>query len=137
LRKPPELMKKCSLLLLLFFVPISLLIAQDFSNKGKEFWMVFPPHQPSGNNLASLSVYLTSDKNSSGKIEYNGTVQTFTVTANTTTEVVLNRSTSYITGAESASFTNQQKVITNRGIKVTVDPWDACNCSLFAYVCRG
>ncbi|HQS23426.1 MAG: hypothetical protein B7Y11_10900 [Sphingobacteriia bacterium 24-36-13] len=115
-------MKKCSLLLLLFFVPISLLIAQDFSNKGKEFWMVFPPHQPSGNNLASLSVYLTSDKNSSGKIEYNGTVQTFTVTANTTTEVVLNRSTSYITGAESASFTNQQKVITNRGIKVTVDP---------------
>ena len=29
--------------------------AQDFSNKGKEFWVVFPPHQPSAPaNLAAI-----------------------------------------------------------------------------------
>lgn len=121
-KAPPELMKKfCFLFLLLSFV-FNGIIAQDFSNKGKEFWMVFPPHQPSGNNLASLSVYLTSDKNSSGKIEYNGTIQTFTVTANTTTEVVLNRNSSYISGTEAADITNQQKIVSNRGIKISVDP---------------
>ena len=37
--------------------------AQDFSNKGKEFWLVFPPHQPSSvNTLADLSLYISSDK---------------------------------------------------------------------------
>ena len=43
--------------------------AQDFSNKGKEFWVVFPPHQPSITdnipNLADLSLYISSDKNTS------------------------------------------------------------------------
>ena len=32
--------------------------AQDFSNKGKEFWVVFPPHAPSNNNLAELSFFI-------------------------------------------------------------------------------
>jgi hypothetical protein len=108
-------MKICRLIV---FVCLNLLIgqinAQDFSNKGKDFWLVFPPHQPSGSSLATLSVYLTSDKNSSGKIEYNGTIQTFTVLANQTTEVVLNRATSYISGGEAANFTNPSKIVTNR-----------------------
>lgn len=117
-------MKKSSLLLLLIFLPISFLIAQDFSNKGKDFWLVFPPHQSSGNppSLATLSIYLTSDKNSTGKIEYNGTIQTFIVSANSTTEIVLNRASSYISGVESANLSNVQKIVSNRGIKISVDP---------------
>lgn len=119
-------MRKLQLLVLLLFFG-AFAEAQDFSNKGKEFWLVFPPHQPSGNppSLASLAVYITSDKNSSGKIEYNGTTQTFSVTANQATEVILNRATSYILGTESANYypiSNQSKIVTNRGIKITVDP---------------
>ncbi|TAF50942.1 MAG: hypothetical protein EAZ62_07185, partial [Sphingobacteriia bacterium] len=105
-----------------FFTGI--LRAQDFSNKGKEFWLVFPPHQASNNSFANLSVYLTSDKNSSGVITYNGFVQTFTVVANQTTEVVLNRAASYINGSESANYyplANQNKIVSNKGIKVSVD----------------
>ncbi len=115
-------MKICRLILIIWLSLLAgQIAAQDFSNKGKDFWLVFPPHQPSGSSLATLSVYLTSDKNSSGKIEYNGTVQTFTVLANQTTEVVLNRATSYISGAEAATFTNPSRIVTNRGIRVTVD----------------
>lgn len=117
-------MKNFCFLFLLLSLAFNGINAQDFSNKGKEFWLVFPPHQPSGTppSLATLSIYLTSDKNSSGRIEYNGTTQTFLVTANSTTEIVLNRSTSYISGTESANFSNIQKIVLNRGIKVTVDP---------------
>ena len=42
--------------------------AQDFSNKGKEFYLCFPNHVPNGNNLATLSIFITSDKASSGTI---------------------------------------------------------------------
>jgi hypothetical protein len=35
--------------------------AQEFSNKGKEFWLCFPQHVPSG-TLATLSIWITSDK---------------------------------------------------------------------------
>ncbi len=123
-------MRKLQLLVLLLVFG-AFAEAQDFSNKGKEFWLVFPPHQSSNQgtpptpSLASLSVYITSDQNSSGKIEYNGTTQTFAVTANQATEVILNRASSYINGTESANYypvTNQSKIVTNRGIKVTVDP---------------
>lgn len=98
--------------------------AQNFSNKGKEFWLVFPPHQANVNNLATLSIYLTSDKNSSGIISYNGNSQTFIVTANQTTEIVLNRVASYISGAESANTNtpvDQVRIVSGKGIKVTVD----------------
>lgn len=122
---PAVMMRSILILFVLFICAITALNAQDFSNKGKDFWLLFPPHQPSGPpssaSFADLSVYLTSDKNSSGKIEYNGNIQTFTVTANKTSEVILNRTLSYISGSESADFTNQQKIINNRGIKITVD----------------
>lgn len=98
--------------------------AQNFSNKGKEFWLVFPPHQANVNNFATLSIYLTSDKNSSGIISYNGNSQTFIVTANQTTEIILNRVASYISGAESANTNTpveQVRIVSGKGIKVTVD----------------
>lgn len=106
-------------ILLLFLQPV---FAQDFSNKGREFWLVFPPHQPSGGQLANLSVYITSDLASSGKIEYGGVSQNFTVQANQTVEIVLDRNASYISSTESANFfANRNRIVTNKGIKVTVD----------------
>ena len=100
--------------------------SQDFSNKGREFWVVFPPHQPgtaSGTpSLADLSLYLTSDKNSAATIFINGvSFGRFTVTANVTQEIVLPRALTYISETESASSANLLRVVSGKSIKVVVD----------------
>src|SRR5436190_3169336 len=63
--------------------------AQDFSNKGKEFYLCFPQHVPSGSNLATLSIFITSDKASSGTISMgNGAFfSTFNIIANGIQEI--------------------------------------------------
>ncbi len=97
--------------------------AQDFSNKGKEFWVVFPPHQPSGTtSLADLSLYISSDKNTSGHIVINGDSISFNIIAFTPQEFILPRATTYVSGAESATDdpTTIQKTVLNKGIKVIV-----------------
>lgn len=97
--------------------------AQDFSNKGKEFWVVFPPHQPSGaTNLADLSLYISSDKNTNGHIVINGDSIPFNIIAFTPQEFILPRNTTYISGAESATDDpiNNKKIVLNKGIKVIV-----------------
>lgn len=101
-----------------------MLIGQDFSNKGKEFWVVFPPHQPSNvNNLAELSLYISSDRNSSGHIVINGDSIKFNIVAYTPQEFILPRSTTYVSGAESATDdpSTIKKTVANKGIKVIVD----------------
>ncbi|MEI8141635.1 MAG: PKD domain-containing protein [Chitinophagia bacterium] len=94
--------------------------AQDFSNKGKEFWVVFPPHAPNGNNLAELSLYISSDKNTNGHIVINGDSIPFNITAFTPQEFILPRSKTYVSGAESATSDSLQKIVLNKGIKVIV-----------------
>jgi gliding motility-associated-like protein len=98
--------------------------AQDFSNKGKEFWVVFPPHAPTGANaLANLSLYISSDKNTSGKIVINGDSISFNIIAFTPQEFILPRNTTYVSGAESATDDPSalKKIVLNKGIKVIVD----------------
>lgn len=54
---------------LLLLAPFSRSYAQDFSNKGKDFYLCFPQHVPNSSaNLATLSLYITSDKASKGTI---------------------------------------------------------------------
>ncbi len=109
-------MRKFNLLstLLLTIVSVTTVFGQDFSNKGKDFWLCFPSHLPSGGQLAQMSLYITSDKNSSGTVTYNGQNHTFTVTANTVTEVPIVRSAAYIPDGES-------NTAVNKGINVKVD----------------
>lgn len=101
---------------------IATIHAQDFSNKGKEFWVVFPPHAPINNSLAELSLYISSDKNTSGNIVINGDSTPFNIIAFTPQEFILPRATTYIGGAESATDdpTSIQKIVLNKGIKVIV-----------------
>jgi len=96
--------------------------AQDFSNKGKEFWVVFPPHAPSNNNLAELSLYISSDKNTSGHIVINKDSIPFNIIAFTPQEFILPRNTTYVSGAESATDDplKIKNVVLNKGIKVIV-----------------
>ena len=98
----------------------SVVNAQDFSNKGKEFWVVFPPHAPAGNSLAELSLYISSDKNTSGHIVINGDSTPFNIIAFTPQEFILPRSKTYVSGAESATVDSLKKVVLNKGIKVIV-----------------
>lgn len=61
--------------------------AQDFSNKGKDFWVSYPEHIDANNSIMGL--YLTSNVNTTGTINDNGTIINFTVTANNITTVFL------------------------------------------------
>jgi hypothetical protein len=61
--------------------------AQDYSNKGKDFWISYPEHINGTGSIMGL--YLTSDLNTTGQINDNGTLIPFTVTANTITIVFL------------------------------------------------
>ena len=56
------------LLLLIAVCVTATSFSQDFSNKGKDFYLCFPQHVPSGNSLATLSIYITSDVPSTGTI---------------------------------------------------------------------
>lgn len=120
-------MNKCIVRIIFIFCFLHLITtveAQDFSNKGREFWVVFPPHAPNGTNLANLSLYISSDKNSSGYIIINGDSARFIVDAFTPKEFILDRSKTYVSGPESATDTDNntiQKIVQNKGIKVVVD----------------
>ncbi|MDP1972216.1 MAG: IgGFc-binding protein, partial [Sediminibacterium sp.] len=121
MRKPPELMKKCSLLLLLFFVPISLLIAQDFSNKGKDFWLAYGYHvrYVTGvpQNQQEMILYFTSDQNATVTVEIPsiGYAIQYSVIANQVTPSAPIPKV----GAQDARLTSVG--LSNKGIHVTSD----------------
>ncbi|MBC7937182.1 MAG: PKD domain-containing protein [Rhizobacter sp.] len=75
---------------IIFLLISSISFAQDFSNKGKEFYLCFPTHVHNAPaNLATLSIYITSDKASSGTITMaNGAFTgTFNIVANGLQEI--------------------------------------------------
>jgi gliding motility-associated-like protein len=91
--------------------------AQDFSNKGKEFWLCFPQHVPSGANLATLSIWITSDKASSGTVTMtNGAFSApFSILANGLQEIQIPHATGHISNAESG-------LIIQKSIRIKTDP---------------
>ncbi len=101
--------------LLLFITICSSVVSfsQDFSNKGKDFYLCFPQHVPSGNSLATLSIYITSDRASTGTITMgNGAFSaTFNINAgnNYFQEIQIAHNLAHISNAE--SFTIIQKSI--------------------------
>lgn len=93
--------------------------AQDFSNKGKDFWLCFPSHVPNEKDgityYANMSLFITADKNSSGIVSIPGVFSAaFSVTGGQVTEVNVPYSLAHITSADAA------KVI-RKGIRVKVD----------------
>jgi len=87
--------------------------SQTISNEGTEFWACFPDHMPTGNFLASMSIFITSKSNTSGVVSCGTFSLPFKVSANTVTEVLVPRNISFMgTGT---------KISTNKGIKVSVD----------------
>jgi gliding motility-associated-like protein len=89
--------------------------SQDFSNKGKEFWLAFPNHVPSGNNLAKMALFITSDKNSTGTISVNGFTTNFAVAANQVSGPI------DIPYSNAHVSTGETGVVVNKGISVKVN----------------
>ena len=90
--------------------------AQDFSNKGKEFWFCFPNHIPSGAN-GSMSLWITSDKATSGTVTMtNGAFSaTFNIPANGIQSINIPHALAHISNAESG-------IVIQKSIRVKADP---------------
>lgn len=63
--------------LCLLVLPVA---AQDFSNKGKEFWLTFPAHVDGTG--AVMGIYITSDKAATGTVQAGTVAIPFSITAN-------------------------------------------------------
>lgn len=59
--------------------------AQDFSNRGKDFWLCYPAHIDA--NSSRMALYISSTVNTSGTVYLQGGSIPFTVTANQATVV--------------------------------------------------
>src|SRR6476661_6221053 len=91
--------------------------AQDFSNKGKDFWVIYTGHIDG--TTSRMALYLTSDQNATGTVSVAGNTIPFTVTANQVTTV---RFTSSTTPPNSVAYNGQTVGIgTNKGIHILSD----------------
>ena len=71
---------------LLFILNSSVVIAQDFSNKGKDFWLAYPAHIDG--NTSRMALYISATINTTGVVSLpGGATIPFTVTANQATVV--------------------------------------------------
>ena len=91
--------------------------AQDFSNKGKDFWVIYTGHI---DGLTSrMALYITSDQNATGTVSVAGQTINFTVTANQVTTV---RFTSSTSPSNSVAYNGQTVgTNTNTGIHIQSD----------------
>ncbi len=74
---------------LIVFICMSLLVgqitAQDFSNKGKDFWVPYPGHIDG--TISRMALYISSTENTTGEVQLDGKIIPFTVVANQATTV--------------------------------------------------
>ncbi len=104
------------LLFILLLTNISI-FAQDYSNKGKDFWIVYTGHIDG--TTSRMALYVTSDINASGTLSVNGSSISFIVTANQVTTLRLTNSS---TPNNSLAYNSQTTGIgTNRGVHIVTD----------------
>lgn len=115
-------------LFLCLITGFQLVYAQSSSNEGTEFYAVFPSHvnapdvdrmtgRITRNNFAEYSIFITGKQPSSGTVTVNGTTLPFNLLqGNSVVEVKVPRAAAYIDHNE------QRTVLTNRAIRVLVDP---------------
>lgn len=116
------------LLVVLVTLIYSVLPAQDFSNKGKEFWLAYPSHIDGTTSVMGL--YITSSTNTTGTVQLgSGSTINFIVQANVVTRIFLNAAgTGTITGTTPMYYGSNKEVYldssladgvkSNAGIKI-------------------
>lgn len=94
-----------------------MLSAQDYSNKGKDFWIIYTGHYDETNSRMAL--YITADLNASGTFSVGGSTINFTVTANQVTTLRLTNAT---IPSNSLAYNGQTVGIgTNKGIHIVTE----------------
>jgi gliding motility-associated-like protein len=93
--------------------------AQDFSNRGKDFWIAYPSHIDG--TASVMGLYITSDQNASGTIKVGATTIAFTVTANTITRKFLGPNAAGDAPNTGVHLTTQDGIEVGKGIRVTSD----------------
>ncbi len=74
-------MKKAFLLMFIFLILENLRgFAQDYSNKGTDFWIPYAGHIDS--TSSRMALYISSDNNTNGQVELAGNIIPFSVVAN-------------------------------------------------------
>lgn len=108
----------CKLLLTLIFIgAVSFLYGQDFSNKGKDFWIAYPSHIDGLSSV--MGIYITSDVNTNGTIQVGpSSTITFSVTANQVTRKFIGNSPTSDASNSYVLITQQDGVKTNAAIHI-------------------
>jgi len=112
-------MRKAFIIFLLCFIILGseFAAAQDYSNKGKDFWIVYTGHIDA--TTSRMALYITSDQNASGTLSVAGNTINFTVTANQVTTLRLTNAT---TPSNTVAYNGQTAAIgTNKGIHIVTD----------------
>jgi gliding motility-associated-like protein len=111
---------KCNRLLLIFCVLGSILAnAQEFSNKGKEFWLAYPAHIDGTGS--AMGIYITSDVDANGTISIGSSTISFTVTANSVTRKFIGPNATGDLPNTNAYLSSQNGVTIGAGIKIVSD----------------
>jgi len=89
-------------------------IAQDFSNKGKEFWLSYSYHvgmSGGAGGAPTMTLYITSDQNSTYNVEVFGgaSIQTGSITAGQVVSIII----------PTSLFINDEGVFNNKTLRVT------------------
>jgi gliding motility-associated-like protein len=119
-----KLFKKLLTGVLCCAVPV-LLFSQDFSNKGKEFWISYSYHVGmAGGGNPTMTLYITSDVNTNYSVEIYGvsTIQSGTITAGQVVTTVI----------PTSCFINNEGLFTGHTIRVVTDK----NSVVYAYITR-
>ncbi|WP_316767880.1 PKD domain-containing protein [Pedobacter frigiditerrae] len=119
-----------TIIVLLFAGFFQLAKAQNISNEGSDFWLPFPTHDPSGNSLANMNVFVTSKTNSEVTVSCGTYTETKPILANTIVTFSVPRPNSYINAAEG------NMVLTNRGIHVITTAGKP-NVAVYAHIYAG
>lgn len=101
---------------MLLFCSACSLYAQEFSNKGREFWIAYPAHVNGTNSVMGL--YITSDVNTTGTVKVGTTTVNFTVTANQITRVFLGNGSGVDASNNDVYLNMADGVKSNAAIKV-------------------
>jgi gliding motility-associated-like protein len=112
-------MRKFFGLLLSVLCLFQLAKAQDFSNRGKDFWIAYPSHIDG--TASVMGLYITSDQNATGTIKVGATTISFTVTANTITRKFLGPNAAGDAPNTGVHLTTQDGIEVGKGIRVTSD----------------
>ena len=110
----------CSRLLFIFCLFFSVFAsAQDFSNKGKEFWIAYPSHIDGTNSVMGL--YITSSVNANVTIQVGASTNTVAVTANQVKRYFIGSTATMDANSSSVYLDQADGVKTGAAIKVTSD----------------